>query len=240
MKVIELQSVTYAYNATPILKGVSLAVRKRENFVILGGSGAGKSTILKIILGLLKPDSGTVRVFDQDITHLRERDIQPIRHRMGMVFQGGALFDSLRVWENVGYCMLENHRASLDMVHRRVREQLGFVGLDHTFDYLPSELSGGMRKRVAIARAIVCDPEIVLFDEPTAGLDPIASRAINELIVRLRDEKWVSSVVVSHILKDVYAVADRVAMLREGEVVFEGSVDDFKRSRDPYIKAFAG
>ncbi|MFQ5707626.1 MAG: ABC transporter ATP-binding protein [bacterium] len=238
MHVIELENVSYAYNDVPILKNISLKVRKRENLVILGASGAGKSTILKIILGLLKPDSGSVRIFRQDITPLKEKEIHPIRHRMGMVFQGGALFDSLPVWGNVGYCMSENHEVPLEMIHTRVRQQLEFVELQHTFGYMPSELSGGMRKRVAIARAIVCDPEIVLFDEPTAGLDPIASKNINRLIVKLRDEKWVSSVVVTHILNDVYAVADRIAMLKSGEIIFEGDREHLLRCKDPYVQEF--
>ncbi|MFQ5864474.1 MAG: ABC transporter ATP-binding protein [bacterium] len=238
MKIIELENISYSYTDVSVLNNVSLKVNKRENLVILGGSGAGKSTILKIILGLLKPDLGSVRIFGQDITHSKEREIHPIRHRMGMVFQGGALFDSLTVWENVGYCMMENHNAPLEQIHRNVNEKLAFVELQHAFEYLPSELSGGMRKRVAIARAVVCDPEIVLFDEPTAGLDPIASKVINGLIVKLRDEKRVSSVVVTHILKDAFAVADRVAMLKNGEIIFEGAIEELHRSKDPYIKEF--
>ncbi|NIR48336.1 ATP-binding cassette domain-containing protein [candidate division KSB1 bacterium] len=238
MKIIELENVSYSYKENVVLRNLNLAVNKRENLVILGGSGAGKSTILKLILGLLTPDTGCIKVLDHDITNLKEKQIQPIRHRMGMVFQGGALFDSMHVWENVGYCMLENHDAPMEKVHENVREKLAFVDLEHAFDYLPAELSGGMRKRVAIARAIVCDPEIVLFDEPTSGLDPIATKSINQLITRLRDEKWVSSVVVTHILKDAFAVANRVAMLKNGEIVFEGGVEDLQRSKDPYIREF--
>ena len=238
MNVIELENISYSYKDETVLRNVNLKVKKQENLVILGGSGAGKSTILKIILGLLKPESGSVKLFGQDITQLKEKDILPIRHRMGMVFQGGALFDSLRVWENVAYCMMEGHGAPVEAIQKNVKEKLAFVDLEHAFKYLPSELSGGMRKRVAIARAIVCDPEIVLFDEPTAGLDPIASKIINQLIVKMRDEKWVTSVVVTHILTDAYAVADRVVMLKNGEIIFEGGLKDLQLSKDPYIKEF--
>lgn len=238
MNVIELKNITFSYRDETVLKNVSLQVKKRENLVILGGSGAGKSTILKIILGLLKPSSGSVKIFGQEITHLKEQDMHPIRHRMGMVFQGGALFDSLSVWENVGYCLLENHGYPTEEIQKYVMGKLAFVELEHAFGYLPSELSGGMRKRVAIARAIVCDPEIVLFDEPTSGLDPIASKIINKLIIKLRDEKWVSSIIVTHILKDAYAVADRVAMLKNGEIIFEGKLEDLQGSQDPYIHEF--
>lgn len=236
--VIELKDVYYSYRDTPVLNGVSLKVRRKENLVILGGSGAGKSTILKIILGLLKPDSGRVKIFGQDITQLNDRELMSIRHRMGMVFQGGALFDSLPVWQNVGYCALENHHAPLPMVQQLICEKLEFVNLSEAYHKMPSELSGGMKKRVAIARAILCDPEILLYDEPTAGLDPIASKAINQLIVRLRDEKWVSSVVVTHILKDAYVVADRIAMLKDGQIIFEGMTEDLLQTRDPYVREF--
>lgn len=238
MKVIKLQNVSYAYKEAPVLKNINLSVNKGEILVILGGSGAGKSTMLKIILGLIRPDIGAVHLFNQDITNLKEQEILELRHRIGMVFQGGALFDSMPVWQNVGYCMMEHHQSRLEDVQRRVREELSFVGLEYTFDYFPSELSGGMRKRVAIARAVLCSPEIVLFDEPTTGLDPIGSKVINDLIVRMRDEKRVTSVVVTHILKDAYAIADRLVMMKDGEILFQGSSQQLQTFEHEYVQRF--
>ncbi len=237
--VLELDRVTLRFdNDTPVLEDLSLQVRRGETRVILGRSGAGKSTILKLALGLLRPDSGRVRVFGTDITDMADRDLRELRHRIGMVFQGGALFDSLSVAENVGFCMLENHQVPMEKAAPVIRERLHYVGMDDAFDLMPSELSGGMIKRVAVARATVCHPELMLYDEPTSGLDPISTRRLNTLINRLRDDLSVTSVVVTHILRDARAVADSITMIHGGKVIFDGPADTISASPDPLVQDF--
>ncbi len=238
--VLELDHVTLRFEEddAPVLRDLSLTIRHGETRVILGSSGAGKSTILKLALGLLRPDSGRVRVFGVDITEMHDRELRGLRHRMGMVFQGGALFDSLSVAENVGFCMLENHHVPLEKAEPAIRARLAYVGLEDAYDLMPSELSGGMSKRVAVARATICHPELMLYDEPTSGLDPIATRRLNNLINRLRDDMQVTSVVVTHILRDARAVADSVTMIHEGRIIFDGSAEEIERSPDPYVQEF--
>ncbi len=236
--VLELDHVSLRFDDEPVLTDLSLRIRRGETRVILGPSGAGKSTVLKLALGLLRPDRGRVRVFGTDITDLPDRDLRTLRHRMGMVFQGGALFDSLSVAENVGFCMMENHNLSLEETAPVIRERLAYVGLEDAFDLMPSELSGGMTKRVAVARATVCHPELMLYDEPTSGLDPISTRRLNNLINRLRDDLHVTSVVVTHILRDARAVGDSITMIHEGKVIFDGSVGEIDRCSDPLVQDF--
>jgi len=236
---LELEEVSLRFgDAPPVLDRCNLKVKRAETKVILGRSGAGKSTILKLALGLLRPDRGVVRVFGRDIRDVPEQEIKTVRHRMGIVFQGGALFDSLSVAENVGFCLMENHHFSLEEAEPVIRKRLEYVELDHAYDLMPSELSGGMAKRAAVARAVMCRPELMLYDEATSGLDPIATRRMNRLINRLRDDFQVTSVVVTHILRDAMVVADTLAMLRDGKIVFDGSPEEIASSKDPFVQDF--
>ncbi|HET9316008.1 MAG TPA: ATP-binding cassette domain-containing protein [Vicinamibacteria bacterium] len=246
----------------PILRGVSFDLRSGTTKVVLGGSGSGKTTILRIILGLLKPDSGSVRVDGAEVTGLTEDQLRDVRLKVGMVFQEGALFDSLTVGENVGYRLVEDGQLGPDEVKTRVREMLGYVGLDPFYDHMPSQLSGGQRRRVAVARALVARPQLMLYDEPTTGLDPITATTITDLIVKVRDLDGVSSILVTHQLRDAFNVArtsmrrengevvttvaddlrtlhgTAFLMLREGVVHFEGSPHELQSSSDAYLREF--
>jgi len=236
--IIELRNVTFSFGDRPILRNVDMRVEEGTTRVILGASGAGKSTILRLILGLILPDEGEVLVLGKNVARLRGAELRDLRHSIGMVFQGGALFDSLTVGENIGYCPMETHNLPRDRVDARVRETLDHVGLGDVADMMPAELSGGMRKRVAIARSIVCHPRIILYDEPTTGLDPIVSDTINELINRLKKEDRVTSLVVTHIMRDAYYVADTLTMLKDGHLIFEGTADEIRAVEDPYVREF--
>lgn len=236
--VIELKDVIFRFGPRLILDRVSLKVEAGTTKCVLGASGAGKSTILKLLLGLLEPESGEVRVLGREVTSLKGRELQNLRHSMGMVFQGGALFDSLSVWENIGYCPLETHHEKSEAVRTRVREILKMVGLGDILDMMPSELSGGMKKRVAIARSFICGPQVMLYDEPTTGLDPIVSDTINELINRLKRDNGVSGIVVTHIMRDAYNVADTLTLLKDGQIIFDGTPEEIRASKDPYIQEF--
>jgi phospholipid/cholesterol/gamma-HCH transport system ATP-binding protein len=236
---IAMKGVHLSFNRKrEILSGVDFRVRRGETKVVLGGSGEGKSTILRLALGLLKPTEGSIRIFGEDITHMSEAQLKPIRHRIGMVFQGGALFDSLNVAENVGFCPMQAHGLSMEEAEPLVRKRLEYVGLPDAYDMMPSELSGGMTKRAAVARAMICSPEVILYDEPTTGIDPIGVRRLLKLISRLRDDFQVTSVVVTHILQDARLIADSVAVLRSGKFVFDGSFDELLASPDPFIQEF--
>ena len=193
---------------------------------------------MKIILGIWRPDSGTVRVGDTEITQLSEREQMPVRRRMSMIFQGNALFDSLTVAENVGFFLEEHSEMSTEEIDRRVQECLDFVNLPDTQNLLPEEISGGMKKRVAIARAIAFHPEMILYDEPTTGLDPINAKTVTELIMKLKQERRVTSVVVTHILRDAFAVGDSLALMDEGKIVFDGSPDDLLSCTIPFVQNF--
>ena len=257
----EMQDVVKYYGDTPVLNGVSLRVRRGETKIIIGASGSGKSTILKLIMGLDRPDEGRIFVEGQDITKMREGELVSVRQKIGMVFQESALFDSLTVQENVAYRLYELG-VDDDEIERRVRQSLGFVGLEDAIDKTPSELSGGMKRRVALARALISEPEIMLYDEPTAGLDPVTSKKINELIIALRDVKGVTGVFVTHRMRDAFTLATEYAtdgngtigfntednflciantrflMLRDGKIIFEGPDEVLRRSEDSYIKRF--
>jgi phospholipid/cholesterol/gamma-HCH transport system ATP-binding protein len=259
--VIALEDVSLAFDEKVILRGVSFMVLPGHTKIILGASGSGKSTILKLILGLLKPDSGRVFVNGERIDAMSERELMRIRGDLGMVFQEGALFDSLTVAENVGYKLYEEARQPTDDVRRRVEEVLGFVRLEDFIDRKPSELSGGQRRRVAIARAIGSRPRILLYDEATTGLDPITAITIDEEMVKLRDLEEVTSLIVTHQLRDAFFVAEHEAirdgagvrivradaakrdeaeflMLRDGTIAFEGTAAELRASRDEYIQTF--
>ncbi len=236
---IVMEGVHLSFNRQrEVLSNLDFRVRRGETKVILGGSGEGKSTILRLALGLLRPSAGSVRIFGQEITKLSESALKPIRHRMGMVFQGGALFDSLSVAENVGFCPMQAHGLPIEEAEPLIRKRLEYVGLPDAYDLMPSELSGGMTKRAAVARAMICSPEVLLYDEPTTGIDPIGVRRLLRLISRLRDDFQVTSVVVTHILKDARQVADSVAVLRGGKIIFDGTFDELLASPDPFIQEF--
>jgi len=260
--VIVFDHVKLAFDDKVVLKDVSFTLIKGHTKIILGASGSGKSTALKIITGLLKADEGVVWVNGQRVDQLTEAQMMPVRADLGMIFQEGALFDSLTVRENVGYKLYEETQMPLDEVGRRVEEVLGFIGLAEHIDKMPSELSGGQRRRVAIARAMAFKPSILLYDEATTGLDPITATTVDEEIIKLRDLERVSSIVVTHQLRDAFYVATHMAvrdpdgqvrieaatpekereaefiMLRDGLIIFEGDADALRASKDPYIREF--
>lgn len=241
MAMIEFQNVTFAYEDKPVLRNVSFSVAHREAVVIMGPSGSGKSTTLRLILGLECPQEGAVFVDGENICKMAEKDKRELRKKIGMVFQAGALFDSLTVGENVGYYLIEHTDLSFDEIGERVRKMLGFVGLnaDEIIDKLPEELSGGMRRRVAIGRALLStNPRIMLYDEPTTGLDPAAIENILGLIMKLHQEKEIATVMVTHQIADAFAVADRFVVIYEGEVAFDGTLEELRASTDERVQQF--
>ena len=263
LSAIEFRDVHLAFDDKKVLDGVSFTVRRGETKLILGRSGGGKSTTIRLILGLLKPDSGRILIDGEDITDYTEEEMMEIRKKIGMVFQEGALFDSLSVYENVAYRLREQGVIDEEEVEQEVRRMLRFVELEDAIDKMPDELSGGMRRRVGIARALVGDPEIVLFDEPTAGLDPPTARTICQLAIKLRDLQDVSSIFVTHemsnlkFLSSEYATVDaegqvnyekegetlclintEVLMFRDGKIIFSGSDERLRSSDDEYIQTF--
>jgi phospholipid/cholesterol/gamma-HCH transport system ATP-binding protein len=261
--IVVFDHVTLAFDEKVILSDISFTLRTGHTKIFLGASGAGKSTILRLILGLLKPDAGLIFVNGERVDDMAEDQMMQVRADLGMVFQEGALFDSLSVRENVGYKLFEESNVPFAQASRRVEEVLGFVGLAEFIDRQPSELSGGQRRRVAIARAMAAKPRILLYDEPTTGLDPITSITIDEEIIKLRDLEGVSSIVVTHQLRDAFYIAEHTAvregdrvrferadpqkadeaefiMLRDGVIAFEGNASELRAiaGRDPYIQAF--
>ncbi len=235
---IELRNLSYLVDGVAILDGIDLTVNSREIVAVMGRSGSGKTTLLRLMIGLIKPASGAIFINGADITALGESELDRVRLRMGMVFQGGALFDSMTVAENVGFALVEHKLLPPKGIPDRVEELLEMVDMAGTQQLLPAQLSGGMRKRVGIARALAPEPEIVLYDEPTAGLDPISAAAIDRLIVRLRDQVGVASVVVSHDVRSLRRVADRAALLHGGRLLGSGPLDELERSPDPGIRQF--
>ena len=239
--VIEMDHVFLAFD-NPILEDVSFVARQGETICIVGESGTGKSTALKLILRLLVPEKGHVKIAGQNITHLTFKEALQVRQRMGMVFQGAALFDSMTVFENIAYPLREHTELTDDEIEQRVREKLEFVDLepDKVMEQLPSQLSGGMRKRVGIARGMADNPEIMLYDEPTSGLDPLTTGTITRLIMKLQRELNVTSVVVSHDIRSVFRMATRVAVLNERRIGFFGTPEEMAASDDPYLRDFLG
>ncbi len=234
---IEFSDVWLRMGNHDTFKGINLRVWPGGTRVILGLSGSGKSTILKLMLGLIKPDRGTIRIGDRTVTSMDEQEWQTVRHDMSMVFQGSALFDSLTVGENVGYRLREEGVHQEAAIEQRVSRSLCFVGLEDTVDMMPSDLSGGMKKRVAIARALAWGPKIILYDEPTGGLDPANSLMVSELILRLHKQGGVSQVVVTHDLDIARRVAVRFAIINDGTIVFDGKEEELRRSTDPSVLA---
>jgi len=261
--IVVFDGITLSFDDKVILREVSFTLQTGHSKIFLGASGAGKSTILRLTLGLLKPDTGRIFVNGEEIQGMDEDELMRVRADLGMVFQEGALFDSLTVRENVGYKLYEELQSSIEKADARVREVLGFVGLADYIDRMPSELSGGQRRRVAIARAMAASPKILLYDEPTTGLDPITSLTVGEEIVKLRDLEGVSSVLVTHQLRDAFFVAEHTAsrrngevsiekaplnkanqaefiMLKDGRIAFEGNASELREAsrRDEYIRSF--
>jgi phospholipid/cholesterol/gamma-HCH transport system ATP-binding protein len=236
--IIEITSVSKAFERQQVLNGVNLDIRKGETITILGGSGTGKSVLLKLISGLEKPDRGRIVIERRDIVPLNEQELIPFRRKIGMLFQGAALFDSLSTGENVAYPIREHFRFSEEKIRKIVREKLRLVGLEGVEEKMPAELSGGMKKRVGLARAIAIDPEIILYDEPTTGLDPANTERINQLIVELQRILHVTSIVVTHDLESAYAITDRLALLHKGRIAMVGTQKEFLASRIQEVRDF--
>lgn len=234
---LELRDVYFTPNGLQVLNGVNLHINQGEVFVIMGASGAGKSTILRLINGLIRPNAGEIYVDGVLINELSEKELAEIRRKVGMVFQSAALFDSLTVAENVGFAW-RKEKISRDELQARVRETLAVVGMSEVEDRMPADLSGGMKKRVGLARAIAMQPEALLYDEPTAGLDPMTSNTILKLIKDLNTRLNVTSIIVTHDLPGTFAIADRVALLQEGEIIFVGTVEELKNSEEQEIQDF--
>jgi len=258
---IEFEDVSIAFESNQVLDGISFQLRHGETKAIFGVAGSGKSTVLKLALGLIKPDSGGIHVLGEDVTAMREDDLFELRRRVGIVFQESALFDSLTVRENVAFRLLEEGHVSEEEIEERVREALSFVELEQTVDLYPSELSGGMRRRVAIARTIITHPEVLLYDSPTGGLDPVTSNTIIELVVKQRDVYHTSSLLVTHRLQDAFTMGthyfDRAAnqmrplppdsratvpmcflILRDGRILFDGGLQELRETKDEYIHEY--
>ena len=232
------EGVTKSFGPKVIYRGLDLEIRQGEIITILGGSGSGKSVMLKMLLGFLQPDSGQVYVQGHDLGSLRESQLNEARRKVGKLFQSSALFDSMNVFDNVAYSLVERGALPETQIAKRVSEVLAMVGLEGVEELMPGELSGGMKKRVALARAVADTPAILLYDEPTTGLDPLNVRRINELILRLRAELGVTSVVVTHDLASAFMVSDRLAMLDEGRIVELGGRSEFRRSQVPSVRDF--
>lgn len=235
---IEIRDVTKAFDDHLVLDHLHLTIKTGETMVVIGRSGCGKSVLLKHIIGLMKPDSGSVLIDGRDIATLAGPLLDDIRKKFGMLFQSAALFDSMTVEENVGFPLREHTTMDRQAIHQRVKECLSLVGLEEVEDLHPAELSGGMRKRVGLARALAMNPEAILYDEPTTGVDPIMGDIINDLIIALRDRLKVTSVVVTHDMRSAYKVADRIAMLYNGTIVEVGTPDEMKQSQSPVVQQF--
>ena len=259
--VVDFRAVSLAFDDNVVLRDVSFSVFAGHMAVLLGPSGVGKSVVLKLILGLLKPDSGEIRIHGERIDTMREAELTRVRGDIGMLFQESALFDSLTVADNVGYRLYEETDMPEEQVHQRVQEVLGFIGMSDYLDRMPSELSGGQRRRVAIARAMAARPHLLLFDDPTSGLDPMTAKTVDDEIVKLRDLERVTSIVVTHQLPDAFYIATHEAvrqngrlavvpadrdqpedtefiMLRDGRIYFEGSAAELRAVTDPYLEAY--
>jgi phospholipid/cholesterol/gamma-HCH transport system ATP-binding protein len=235
---IELIDLYKNFGDNQVLRGASLKIDRGESMVIIGCSGSGKSVIMKHIIGLLKPDKGKVLVDGIDIWSLSEKDLNRLRRRFGMLFQYAALFDSLTVAENVGFALTQQKKKSKEEIIRRVKDCLDLVGLPGVEDKKPNELSGGMKKRVGLARAIALQPEIILYDEPTTGLDPIMADAINNLIIEMREKLKVTSLAITHDMVSAYKIADRIAMLYQGKIIAVGTPGEIKNSKNQVVEQF--
>jgi phospholipid/cholesterol/gamma-HCH transport system ATP-binding protein len=236
--VVELRDVHLQFESKNVLNGVSLKAQHLDRLVIMGQSGSGKSTILRLILGIIAPDSGEIFFKQFEITRLNRRKLQQVRHHIGMVYQYSALLSSLNVRENVALPLEELTDKSRSEIDEIVEAKLEMVGMQEASDQMPSELSGGMRKRVSLARALVLEPELILFDEPSAGLDPVISSVIDELIINLTQKSKVTSIIVTHEMESAFRIGTRMAMLYQGRIIIEGKPDELKQSDDPVVSQF--
>ena len=235
---IEIKGVHKRFRDNHVLTGVDLTINKGETTVILGRSGCGKSVLLKLIMGLMKPDQGEILVNGDSVPSMNDKQLSKLRQKFGMLFQASALFDSMTVDENVGLGLREHTKVPEEEIRKRVAEKLKMVGLSEVEDQKPAELSGGMKKRVGLARAIAMDPEYVLYDEPTTGLDPIMADVINELIISLRNTLTITSIAVTHDIVSAYKIADRIAMLYEGKIIFVGTPEEVRKTDNPVVRQF--
>lgn len=235
---LEIVDIHKSFENNYVLRGVNLGIERGESMVVIGGSGSGKSVLLKHIIGILRPDRGNVLIDGVDLTSLREFELYEARKKFGMLFQMSALFDSLSVWENVAFGILRNKSMPDSEAKAIAVEKLKLVGLVGVEDLMPAELSGGMKKRVGLARAIAHEPEILLYDEPTTGLDPIMADAINELIVAMKDTLSVTSVAITHDMSSAYKIADRIAMLYEGQIIITGKPEEIKNTDNAIVRQF--
>ena len=235
---IRVRNLSKSFGDKVVLDGVNLDVWPEESVVVIGGSGVGKSVLIKCIIGILTPDEGTIEIDGTSIVGLGPNEMDEVRKKFGMLFQYAALFDSLKVWENVGFALIQHSKLGEKEIKRVSEEKLRMVGLPGTQDLMPSELSGGMRKRVGLARAIAIEPEIIFYDEPTTGLDPIRADAINDLIIQLREELGVASIAITHDMVSAYKIGDRIALLHRGKIISEGTPDEIRESDNPYVQQF--
>lgn len=235
---IQVINLYKAFGRKQVLSGANLEVKKGESMVVIGGSGTGKSVLIKHIIGLLKPDKGKIIVNSSDMTKLKGGELDNLRKKFGMLFQGAALFDSLSVWENVGFALRQHTRLSDDEIRAIAGEKLKMVGLTGIEDMMPADLSGGMKKRVGLARAIAMDPEILLYDEPTTGLDPIMADVINELIIEMKKKLNVTSIAITHDMVSAYKIADRIAMLYEGKIIEVDTPEEIRHTKNPIVRQF--
>ncbi|MFC1631763.1 ABC transporter ATP-binding protein [Candidatus Omnitrophota bacterium] len=235
---IKVENLTKSFAGRQVLSGVNLEIYEGETFVIMGGSGCGKSTLLRHLIGALKPDSGNVFIKGKNITHFTNLELEEVKKRFGMLFQSSALLDSLTVEENVSLPLKEHTKLSPEIIKIMVKMKLSLVGLRGFEEHMPSEISGGMKKRVGLARAIAMDPEIIFYDEPSAGLDPVVAAVIDKLILDLSKKLLITSVVVTHDMQSVFRIADRVAMLHKGRVLEVGPTDQIKNSANPIVHQF--
>jgi len=235
---IEIINLCKSFEDHLVLNNLNLNIKKGETMVIIGRSGCGKSVLLKHIIGIMKPDSGQVIIDGVDIAQLEQKGLNDFRMKFGMLFQGAALFDSLNIGENVGFALYEHTNLSKQDIEKRISECLAHVGLYGIEHLKPAELSGGMRKRVGLARAIAVNPEIIMYDEPTTGVDPIMGDSVNDLIISLHDKLNVTSIAVTHDMVSAYKIADRIAMLYEGKIIGVGTPDEIKNTKDPVVKQF--
>ena len=235
---IEIINLCRSFEDHLVLDNLNLNIKKGETIVIIGRSGCGKSVLLKHIIGIMKPDSGQVIIDDIDMTKLDQMQLNDFRMKFGMLFQGAALFDSLTVGENVGFALYEHTNLSKSQINKRIRECLDHVGLSGIEHLKPAELSGGMKKRVGLARAIAVNPEIIMYDEPTTGVDPIMGDAVNDLIIELHDKLSITAIAVTHDMVSAYKIADRIAMLYEGKIIETGTPEEIKNTKNPVVKQF--
>ena len=235
---IKLKGLWQSFGDNQVLKGLDLDIERGETIVVIGQSGCGKSVLLKTIVGLLIPDEGDVVIDNVSLKRIKKRELYEIRKKIGMVFQSSALFDSLSVWENVGLGLIEHSRMKRVEIQQIAREKLELVGLSDVEDMYPAELSGGMKKRVGIARAIAMNPEFVFYDEPTTGLDPIIADRINNLIIELQKKLKTTTAAVTHNMTSAYKIADRIAMLHDGRIIFDGTPEEVQNTENPFVRQF--